>query len=96
MKRNRNRNHKDQTRMELKYCEHCGSLWLRQSGDARVYCEKCQPKVADLPTPKKRAGRVMLPVGQLGDVPLIENYGTRDESETDEFEFEAAAAGGVA
>jgi hypothetical protein len=48
-------------RVELKYCEHCGGLWVREHGEGEVYCEKCQPKVADLPVPKKRPGRVMLP-----------------------------------
>ena len=33
--------------VELKYCEHCGGLWVRERGTGVVYCEKCQPKVAD-------------------------------------------------
>lgn len=49
-----------EARVELKYCEHCGGLWVREPG-AGVYCAKCEPKVADLPIPKKRAGRVVLP-----------------------------------
>jgi ribosomal protein L37AE/L43A len=57
--------HKNQNmelvRMELKYCEHCGGLWVREGG-AGVYCERCEAKVAELPAPKKRSGRVMLPV----------------------------------
>lgn len=28
-------------RMELKYCERCGGLWLRARGDAGVYCKVC-------------------------------------------------------
>jgi hypothetical protein len=39
--------------VELKYCEHCGGLWVRERG-AGVYCNKCSPKVADLPKPPKR------------------------------------------
>src|SRR5438445_54904 len=35
---------KDSVRMELKYCEHCGGLWVREGG-AGVYCEKCRAKV---------------------------------------------------
>ena len=27
--------------LELKYCERCGGLWLRQKGDAQVHCEAC-------------------------------------------------------
>ena len=65
-----NRNHrKNEVRVELKYCEHCGGLWVREGG-AGVYCPKCLPKVEDLPAPKgrvvprKKPGKVMLPVGR--------------------------------
>jgi hypothetical protein len=27
--------------LELKYCERCGGLWLRQKGESSVYCESC-------------------------------------------------------
>ena len=47
-------------RVELKYCEHCGGLWVREAG-AGVYCATCEPKVADLPVPKKRSSRLILP-----------------------------------
>ena len=41
------RNHKENgnVRMELKYCEHCGGLWVREGGGG-AYCEKCEEKVA--------------------------------------------------
>jgi ribosomal protein L37AE/L43A len=48
--------------MELKYCEHCGGLWVRERGTGIVYCDKCQSKVADLPAPRKRRTRLILPV----------------------------------
>ena len=67
-------------RVELKYCEHCGGLWVREGG-AGVYCEKCAPKVADLPVPKK-PGRITLPTGRTTVV---------EDQETD-----LQAAGGVA
>ena len=51
----------NEMRVELKYCEHCGGLWVREGG-AGVYCEKCQPKIADLPIPKRQR-RPKLPVG---------------------------------
>jgi hypothetical protein len=38
--------------VELKYCEHCGGLWVRECG-AGVYCKNCQATVAELPAPKK-------------------------------------------
>ncbi len=48
--------------MELKYCEHCGGLWVRERGAGIVYCDRCQAKVADLPAPKRRKVRLILPV----------------------------------
>jgi hypothetical protein len=47
--------------MELKYCEHCGGLWVRECG-AGVYCEKCQRALDELPAAKKKSARIMLPV----------------------------------
>ena len=87
-------NHKGEAnetvRMELKYCEHCGGLWMRECGAGVVYCENCQPKVADLPVPKKKPGRIKMPV-HPGTV--VEDY--EIESCADgELSFEAA--GGVA
>lgn len=76
------------TRMELKYCEHCGGLWVREGG-AGVYCEKCQPKVTDLPAPKTKPGsKVILPVAKRT---VIED---QELPVRNEEEFEAA--GGVA
>ena len=37
-------------RMELKYCERCGGLLLRRTGEAVVYCGPCEAKMRDLPT----------------------------------------------
>ena len=88
------RDHKDdkskQVGMELKYCEHCGGLWVRECGAGTAYCEKCQPKVADLPAAKARGGKPMLPV--------------RPHTAVEDYEFEIEledlkdleAAGGVA
>lgn len=78
---------KGNIRMELKYCEHCGGLWVREGG-AGVYCDKCQEKVADLPVPKKKSGRIVLPVGRKTVVDEQPNVAWN------ELEFEAA--GGVA
>jgi uncharacterized Zn finger protein (UPF0148 family) len=36
-------------RMELKYCESCGGLLLRRSGEQIVYCGACQARLAELP-----------------------------------------------
>lgn len=52
---------KNEVGVELKYCEHCGSLWVRERGAGTVYCERCVAKVADLPAPKMKR-RLILPV----------------------------------
>jgi uncharacterized Zn finger protein (UPF0148 family) len=48
--------------VELKYCERCGGLWVRERGTGEVYCGNCRNEVADLPVPKKKPGRIGLPV----------------------------------
>jgi len=45
-------------RMELKYCERCGGLWLRPAGSGLSYCESCSVQMAQLP-----AVRPKTPVG---------------------------------
>lgn len=75
------------SRVELKYCEHCGGLWLRECGAGEVYCPNCLPKIADLPIPKKRPHHITLPVRQRT---VVEDYGDDDAG----MDFEAA--GGVA
>lgn len=86
MKGNHSGEDKGIIRMELKYCEHCGGLWVREGG-AGVYCEKCQDKVAHLPIPKKKTGRIVLPVGRKTVV---------DEEAGGVGELELEAAGCVA
>ena len=76
-------------RMELKYCEHCGGLWLRECGAGVVYCGNCRTKVADLPVPKKKPQRVILPEAQRT---AVEEYRI-DEGEP---ESDLEAAGGAA
>ena len=76
--------------VELKYCEHCGGLWVRERGSGMVYCERCQPKVAELPAPTKESGRLILPVGRHT---AVEDYEYEIDVE-DAKDFEAA--GGVA
>ncbi len=36
-------------RLELKYCERCGGLWLRPTGGGQVYCAACVRAMAELP-----------------------------------------------
>lgn len=80
---------KNQVGVELKYCEHCGSLWIRERG-AGVYCNNCEHKVAELPAVKEKAGRIILPVRPSA---AIEDYEFEIDVE-DISDFEAA--GGVA
>jgi Zn-finger nucleic acid-binding protein len=75
--------------VELKYCEHCGGLWVRERGAGEVYCEKCQPKVAELPVPKKRPGRIMLPEQKCS---VAQRYRVEVVEESEDLE----AVGGVA
>jgi len=85
-------NENNAVRKELKYCEHCGGLWVRECGAGVAYCENCQPRVADLPIPKKKSGRIKMPVRPHT---LVEEHAVeRWEEDEDEMEFEAA--GGAA
>jgi Zn-finger nucleic acid-binding protein len=57
-----NKGEEGELRLELKYCERCGGLWLRECGAGKVYCASCEREVADLPVPKKKPQRVRMPV----------------------------------
>lgn len=35
-------------RLELKYCEHCGGIWLRKNGERHLYCQRCRPIVVNI------------------------------------------------
>ncbi len=41
-------------RIELKYCELCGGLWLRHEGSEQVYCITCAPAMAKVARGKKK------------------------------------------
>ena len=43
--------------LELKYCERCGSLWLREEGAEEVFCEACVSKLSARPGYRFRTGR---------------------------------------
>ena len=36
-------------RLELKYCERCGGLWMRTWGTEEVYCPSCAAEMLELP-----------------------------------------------
>jgi hypothetical protein len=63
-------NKKNEQRVELKYCEGCGGLGIRECGGGQVYCNDCLRKMAELPVSKAPSRRPMLPIGRrstLGD-----------------------------
>src|SRR5438552_2955236 len=35
--------------LELKYCERCGSLWVRETGSGEIFCFPCVLKMQDCP-----------------------------------------------
>jgi hypothetical protein len=74
--------------MELKYCEHCGGLWVRECG-AGVYCNNCQGAVAELSAPKKKPERLVLPVRPRT---VVEDYEFEIDVE-DLTDFEATGGG---
>ncbi len=38
-----------QGRVEMKYCERCGALWLRAIGSLDIYCCQCERTMRELP-----------------------------------------------
>jgi hypothetical protein len=36
-------------RLELKYCERCGGLWMRLYGSAEAYCPPCAVQMSQVP-----------------------------------------------
>ena len=78
-----------EVRVELKYCEHCGGLWVRECGSGLLFCEKCRPKVDEFPMRKKRPGRIRLPQAERS---VAEGYKLLSEAELRDME----GVGGVA
>jgi hypothetical protein len=70
MKNDRTNRPKNEQRVELKYCEGCGGLGVRECGGGQVYCNDCLRKMAELPVSKTPSRRPILPIGRrstLGD-----------------------------
>ena len=42
--------------LELKYCEQCGELWLRERGSVECYCASCARFLQEMP-PRTRDNR---------------------------------------
>ncbi len=54
-------------RLELKYCERCGGLWMRTWGTEDVYCPACAVEMSGLPFGRK-GRRLQLPVNDRVDL----------------------------
>jgi hypothetical protein len=90
VKKSRTSNASNELRVELKYCERCGSLWLRECGGGQVYCENCLPAVDELPAPRWTRTSPQLPVATRTFIEDAEI----DFSDMDELDLESS--GGVA
>ena len=44
-------------RLELKYCERCGGLWLRPAGSDLIFCGACAKAMAGLVPEWRRRAR---------------------------------------
>jgi hypothetical protein len=54
--------------VELKYCEGCGGLWLRPTGEEEVYCMECALKMAEFPPPRRRPRVLVVAVNSLEEL----------------------------
>ncbi len=76
------------TRMqfELKYCERCGGLWLRQVGTGQVYCAACESAIAQLPAVSHEPDEEQLfpELGCGSDSDWYEDYESHDDLDVDE------------
>jgi Zn-finger nucleic acid-binding protein len=52
-----------EVRLELKYCERCGGLWLRPAGGGQTYCVGCARQMAELPAPSEERNSTRLQQG---------------------------------
>ncbi len=68
-------------RLELKYCERCGGLWLRPVGGGQIYCVSCAREMAQLPPASKVPDTAQLPRGPRwdGDDGDLEGYAGDEE-----------------
>jgi Zn-finger nucleic acid-binding protein len=55
-------------KLELKFCERCGGLWLRSEGSNEVYCKQCAPDMQDIAVPRKKTPVPVQAAVQAGGV----------------------------
>jgi len=58
--------------LELKYCERCGGLWLRQRGVEDVCCWHCAQEAPEFRMLRKSKRRRTLPVNHAGPYAHLE------------------------
>jgi hypothetical protein len=80
-------------RVELKYCERCGGLGVRETDSGQIYCLDCQDKVAELPLSRRGAAHRLA----LGPVTWSHEYNEQDEynleiSDCDDLDARAGVA----
>lgn len=93
MRSDRGEKETSEQRVELKYCERCGGLWVRECGGGQVYCNHCLPEVAELPVPTRQPDpRMRMPVGRSTVLDSGEYEFDLDDEDMGDFE----AAGGAA
>jgi hypothetical protein len=85
---------KTEQRVELKYCEGCGGLGIRECGGGRVYCDDCTRKLAELAVSKTASRRPTLPIGRhsvLNECADARNADSResDSDDTDSNDFDS-------
>lgn len=54
---------RQEERLELKYCERCGGLWLRPVDSGQIYCVACGRAMAELPPASREPETTQLPRG---------------------------------
>ncbi len=94
MKEARENESTGEVRMELKYCERCGGLWLRPTDGGQIYCAACGRAMAELPPASyDRMGGPRMPQGPRWEF----DEGVGESYEEDEYDgLDLDAAGGVA
>lgn len=81
----------NELRLELKYCERCGGLWLRPVGGGQVYCTACGRAMAELPPASTGTENARVPRGAR----LAEEYDYLEGWDEDE-EVDIDPMGGAA
>jgi hypothetical protein len=89
MKSDRTSKAKYEQRVELKYCEGCGGLGVRECGGGQVYCDDCARKMAEVAVSKTPSRRPTLPVGNRSLLEESANSSDRDRDDQDSNDSDA-------